>query len=163
LGVGTTFTIMLPVTAEAEVTIQGPAHHERTPKGETVLVVEDEEALRAVTERVFARNGYRVLTAASGADAITLVAGYEGEIHLLLTDVVMPKMLGEEVAARVRELRADIEVLFMSGYVQPVLASQGRLEPSVVLLDKPFSEAEVLGKAGQVLNGQFKGYKTVVK
>jgi hypothetical protein len=73
----------------------------------------------------------------------------------------MPQMLGKEVAARVRGLRPDIEVLFMSGYAQPVLASQGRLEPGVVLLDKPFSEAELINKAGQVLNGHFKGYKTV--
>jgi CheY-like chemotaxis protein len=58
-------------------------------------------------------------------------------------------------------LRPDIEVLFMSGYAQPVLASQGRLEPGVVLLDKPFSEAELIKKAGQVLNGHFKGYATV--
>ena len=163
LGVGTTFTIMVPVTQEAEVSTNEPAPYERTPKGETVLVVEDEEALRAVTERIFARNGYHVLTAANGAEALTLVAGYDGEIHLLLTDVVMPKMLGKEVAARVRELRPDIEVLFMSGYAQPVLASQGRLEPGVVLLDKPFSEADLLAKAGQVLNGHFKGYETVAR
>jgi PAS domain S-box-containing protein len=161
LGVGTTITIMVPVTVEAGVVTHKRATYERTPKGETVLVVEDEEALRAVTERIFARNGYHVLTAANGADALALVTAYEGEIHLLLTDVVMPKMLGKEVAARVQALRPDIEVLFMSGYAQPVLASQGRLEPGVVLLDKPFSAADLLSKAGQVLNGHFKGYATV--
>jgi CheY-like chemotaxis protein len=129
--------------------------------GETVLVVEDEEALRDVTKRIFVRNGYNVLTAGNGPDALAVVANHVGAIHLLLTDVVMPQMLGKEVAARVRGLRPDIEVLFMSGYAQPVLASQGRLEPGVVLLDKPFSEAELINKAGQVLNGHFKGYKTV--
>jgi signal transduction histidine kinase/CheY-like chemotaxis protein len=161
LGVGTTFTILMPVTEEAAVLVPEYAPYQRTPAGETVLVVEDEEALRDMTERIFVRNGYNVLTAANGPDALAVVASHEGAIHLLLTDVVMPQMLGKEVAARVRALRPDIEVLFMSGYAQPVLASTGRLEPGVVLLDKPFSEAELIKKAGQVLNGHFKGYATV--
>jgi len=160
-GAGTTFTMMLPVTDEAAASIEEPAPYERTPKGETVLVVEDEGALREVTERIFTRNGYRVITAANGPDAVALVARHEGEIHLLVTDVVMPKMLGKEVAERVRELRPDIEVLFMSGYALPVLASQGRLEPGVALVDKPFSEAALLAKAGQVLNGNFRGFENV--
>jgi signal transduction histidine kinase/CheY-like chemotaxis protein len=159
-GAGTTFTIMLPVTDEAAAWLEEVAPYERTPKGETVLVVEDEEALREVTERIFTRNGYRVITAASGPEALALVASHEGEIHLLVTDVVMPKMLGKEVAERVRELRPDIEVLFMSGYAQPVLASQGRLEPGVALVDKPFSEAALLAKAAQVLDGHFRGFST---
>ena len=161
-GAGTTFTIMLPVTNEGATSIDEPVPYERTPKGETVLVVEDEEALREVTERIFTRNGYRVITAASGPDALAIVARHKGEIHLLVTDVVMPQMLGKEVADRVRELRPDIEVLYMSGYAQPVLASQGRLEPGVALVDKPFSEAALLAKAGQVLNGHFRGFKTVL-
>jgi hypothetical protein len=152
---------MIPVTDEAATSIQEPVPYQRTPKGETVLVVEDEAALREVTERIFALNGYRVFTAANGAEALALVASYEGDIHLLVTDVVMPQMLGKEVAERVRDLRPDIEVLYMSGYAQPVLASQGRLEPGVTLVDKPFSEAALLAKAGQVLNGHFHGYKTV--
>jgi CheY-like chemotaxis protein len=73
----------------------------------------------------------------------------------------MPKMLGKEVAARIHEIRPDIAVLFMSGYAQPVLASQGRLEPGVVLVDKPFSSAELLAKASQVLNGHFPGFATI--
>jgi len=161
LGVGTTFTIMIPVTDEAAASIEDPVPYEREPKGETVLVVEDEEAIREVTERIFTRNGYRVITAANGPEALALVASHEGEIHLLVTDVVMPKMLGKEVAERVRELRPDIEVLFMSGHAQPVLASQGRLEPGVALVDKPFSEAALLSMAGQVLNGNFRGFRNV--
>jgi PAS domain S-box-containing protein len=160
-GAGTTFTMMLPVTDEAAASIEEPAPYERTPKGETVLVVEDEEALREVTERIFTRNGYRVITAANGPDAVALVARHEGEIHLLVTDVVMPKMLGKEVAERVRELRPDIEVLFMSGYAQPVLASQGRLDPGVALVDKPFSAAALITKAGLVLDAHFHGYETI--
>jgi PAS domain S-box-containing protein len=160
-GAGTTFTIMLPVTSEAATTIEEPAPYHRTPKGETVLVVEDEEALREVTERIFTRSGYHVITAANGVEAITVATAYDGEIHLLVTDVVMPKMLGKEVAERIREIRPDIAILFMSGYAQPVLASQGRLEPGVALVDKPFSSAELLAKAGLVLNGQFPGFATI--
>jgi len=160
VGAGTTFTIMLPVTDEAAVWADEPAPYLRSPNGETVLVVDDEMALREVTERIFTRNGYHVLTAAGGADALALIARYQGPIHLLVTDVVMPKMLGKELAERVRELVPDIEVLFMSGYAQPVLASQGRLELGVALVDKPFSEAALMAKAGRVLDGYFRKFKS---
>ncbi|KUL41389.1 hypothetical protein ADL15_03815 [Actinoplanes awajinensis subsp. mycoplanecinus] len=160
-GAGTTFTIMLPVTSKAAIGIAEPAPYYRVPAGETVLVVEDEEALREVTERIFTRSGYRVITAGDGVAAIALATTHVGEIHLLVTDVVMPRMRGKEVAERVREIRPDIAVLFMSGYAQPVLASQGRLEPGAILVDKPFSSAELLAKAGQVLNGNFPGFATI--
>jgi signal transduction histidine kinase/CheY-like chemotaxis protein len=162
-GIGTTFTIMLPVTTEVPAP---PAPEvpevpcQRTPKGETVLVVEDEAALREVTRRIFTRNGYQVITAASGPEAIALAAGHPGEIHLLVTDVVMPHMLGKEVAEKMRAVKPEIEVLYMSGYARPVLASQGRLDPNVALVEKPFSEADLLARAGQVLDGHFRGYAT---
>jgi signal transduction histidine kinase/CheY-like chemotaxis protein len=159
-GAGTTVTVTLPVTSEAATPIPEPAPYEREPKGETVLVVEDEEALREVTKRIFTRNGYRVITAGNGPEALDLARGHPGEIHLLVTDVVMPHMLGKEVAEKMRLVKPDIEVLFMSGYARPVLASQGRLEPHVVLVEKPFSEADLLAKAGQVLNGHFQGFRT---
>nr|WP_205650588.1 ATP-binding protein [Actinoplanes solisilvae] len=160
-GVGTTFTILMPVTAEAPAPADEPLPYERTPAGETVLVVEDQEALREVTERIFTRSGYHVLTAANGADAVAVAARFDGDIHLLLTDVVMPNMLGKEVAERIRQTRADIAVLFMSGYAQPVLASQGRLDPGVHLIEKPFSAKAIIEKAGRILNGQFEGFRTM--
>jgi PAS domain S-box-containing protein len=151
--VGTTFTIVLPATDEVAEPVAEPAAYEGVHTDEMVLIVEDEEALREVTERIFIRGGYRVMTAANGAQAIALAAGYAGEIHLLLTDVVMPNMLGKEVAERVRELKPDIEVLYMSGYAQPVLASQGRLDRDVNLINKPFSADAITQRAGQILNG----------
>jgi signal transduction histidine kinase len=160
-GAGTTFNITLPVTAEAAAPIAEPVPYQRSPKGETVLVVEDAEALREVTRRIFARNGYRVITAANGPQALDLARSHPGEIHLLVTDVVMPGMLGNEVAEKMRAIKPGIEVLFMSGYARPVLASQGRLDPGVALVEKPFSEAELLSQAGQVLNGHFPGFKTI--
>jgi signal transduction histidine kinase/CheY-like chemotaxis protein len=152
-GTGTTFTILIPVTTEAAIPVDEPRPYERTPAGETVLIVDDQDALRRVTERIFARSGYHVLAAASGAEAVTLADRHDGDIHLLLTDVVMPNMLGKEVAERIRQTRPDIEVLFMSGYAQPVLASQGRLDPDVNLIDKPFSAAAILERAGRLLSG----------
>ncbi|GAA3927176.1 ATP-binding protein [Actinoplanes auranticolor] len=160
-GTGTTFTILLPVTMEAVAVVDEPLPYERAPSGETVLIVEDQQALREVTERIFVRSGYHVITAPSGVEAVALAARYEGDIHLLLTDVVMPNMLGKEVAERIRQARPDIEVLFMSGYAQPVLASQGRLDPGVNLIEKPFSAKAIIEKAGRILSGQFEGFRTV--
>jgi len=160
-GTGTTFSITLPVTTEALVPMAEPVLYQRSPKGETVLVVEDEEALRQVTKRIFTRNGYHVITAANGLEALDIASTHPGEIHLLVTDVVMPRMLGKEIAEKMRAIKPGIEVLFMSGYARPVLASQGRLDPNVALVEKPFSEAELLGQAGQVLNGHFLGFKTI--
>jgi nitrogen-specific signal transduction histidine kinase/CheY-like chemotaxis protein len=159
-GGGTTFSITLPATALAANPQAPEATYHRTPSGETVLVVEDEAALREVTRRILARNGYQVITAASGPEALEIVRNYQGEIHLLVTDVVMPHMLGKEVAEQVLLIKPETEVLYMSGYARPVLASQGRLEPGVALVEKPFSEADLLAKAGQVLNGHFKGFRT---
>lgn len=159
-GTGTTFIITLPVTAEAAIPLAEPAPYRRMPRGETILVVEDEAALREVTRRIFTRNGYRVITAASGPEAIATAAAYPGEIHLLVTDVVMPHMLGKEVAEKMRAVKPGIEVLFMSGYALPVLASQGRLDPNVALVAKPFSEADLLAIAGQVLNGHSPEFTT---
>ncbi len=160
-GAGTTFSIMLPVTAEAAVAVVEHAPYQRSPKGETILVVEDEAALREVAKRIFARNGYHVITAASGPEAIEIVRGYQGDIHLLVTDVVMPHMLGKEVAEEILAIKPDIEVLFISGYARRVLTSQGMLDPGVALVEKPFSEADLMDKAARVLNGHFRGYKTV--
>jgi signal transduction histidine kinase len=161
-GGGTTFSIMLPATSQAVTPKAAEMAYQRTPRGETVLVVEDEAALREVTRRILARNGYRVITAASGPEALDIARDHQGEIHLLVTDVVMPHMLGKEVAERMRLIKPETEVLYMSGYARPVLASQGRLEPGVALVEKPFSAADLLAKAGQVLNGHFLGFKTTM-
>jgi two-component system cell cycle sensor histidine kinase/response regulator CckA len=160
-GAGTTFSIMLPVTAEAAIAVSENAPYHRSPKGETILVVEDEEAVCEVARRIFARNGCHVITAASGPKAIEIVRTYQGDIHLLVADVVMPHMLGKEVSAQIRAIKPDIEVLFMSGYARRVLTSQGMLDPNVALVEKPFTEVELMGTAAQVLNGHFRGFNTI--
>jgi CheY-like chemotaxis protein len=96
--------------------------------------------------------GYQVLTAHNGLEALNIAEHAAGSIHLLLTDVIMPQMLGKELATRVCELYPATRVLYMSGYAQPVLATQGTLDPDVTLVEKPFSEAALLGHVRTVLD-----------
>ncbi|WP_041939126.1 MULTISPECIES: hybrid sensor histidine kinase/response regulator [Frankia] len=152
-GVGTTIRCLLPATTARTVTVD----EEATPitparDGETVLLVEDQSAILEVTRRLLTRNGYQVLTAGSAHDAIPIAAEYPGEIHLLLTDVIMPHMQGKELADRIRTVRPGIRVLYMSGYAHPVLTTQGKLDPGVILLEKPFSEHLLLAKAREALD-----------
>jgi CheY-like chemotaxis protein len=151
LGVGTTFTMTFPVTDQVAVPDDVEVAYRHDSTGQTVLLVEDEEALREVTERIFTRDGYRVLTAADGRQALAIAADYDGEIDLLVTDVVMPMMLGKEVAEKILEIRPEIKVLYISGYARPVLATAGRLDPDVDLIEKPFTASAITQKAGQVL------------
>ncbi|MFC7530241.1 ATP-binding protein [Actinoplanes sp. GCM10030250] len=151
-GFGTTFTIMLPVTDEiAEPVAQAP-RFDHISTGQTVLVVEDEPALREVLERIFTRHGYHVVTAADGAEALALAADHDGDIHLLVTDVVMPKMRGNEVADAVRRIRPELRVLYISGYARPVLAAKGTLDRDVHLIEKPFTASAIIEKAAHLLS-----------
>jgi PAS domain S-box-containing protein len=151
-GAGTTFTALLPVTDQAPAPTQDIAAPQLTHGGETVLIVEDEDALREVTRRILTRNGYHVLTAPSGPAALKLVEHTDQRIDLLLSDVVMPHMLGKELAGKIRHIRPGIKVLYMSGYAQPVLASQGTLDAGVTLVEKPFSESDLLEKIRDTLD-----------
>lgn len=151
-GVGTTITILLPAS-EAEIVADDTARTARPPgRGQTVLVAEDEPALREVTTRILRRGGYAVLSAADGVAALEVASGHDGPVHLLLTDVVMPGMLGRVLAERLLRLRPDTRVLFMSGYAQPVLTSNGILDPGVHLLEKPFTGADLLNAVAEQLS-----------
>jgi PAS domain S-box-containing protein len=155
-GIGTTVTALLPAIDDTVAAPEAPAPA-RPVVGvgvETILVVEDEAAMREVTRRMLARSGYSVLTAANGHDALTIAREHADEIQLLITDVIMPHMLGKEVAEQIRVMRPDLPVVFMSGYAEPILATQGTLEPGVTLLEKPFSEQVLLAKIRGVLDGQ---------
>jgi PAS domain S-box-containing protein len=148
-GVGTTVRILLPATERAPSGTHAVAEVRLLEGTETVLIVEDEDAIREVTRRILVRAGYYVLTCASGVEAIGMVEGYPGQIDLLVTDVIMPQMLGREVATRVQALRPGTPVLFMSGYAQPVLGST--LDEETILLEKPFSAQLLLEKVREVL------------
>jgi len=155
--IGTTVTVLLPA-AEAAA---GPV---RTDTGEptaeaagdrpheTILVVEDEDALRRVTSRILTRAGYQVLAATGGEQALHICQADPAAIDLLLTDVIMPKMLGNEVAARIQEIRPDIPVVYMSGYAQPVLTENGTLQAGVTIVEKPFTSRELLHRIHAVLH-----------
>ena len=153
LGTGTTFRITLPVTDEVAASAAEPAPFNWEPHGETVLVVEDEDDLREATKRIFAGAGYHVIAAGSGAEAVEIARTHDGPIDLLVSDIVMPHMLGTEAARRIRAIKPSAAVLYMSGYAWPFHASQGRLDPDVALVEKPFSDAELLAAAGQALSG----------
>ena len=145
-GIGTTFTVLFPAVVNGAVAATGDSADDGELRAgtETVLLVEDDDAMREVTRRMLTRNGYVVLTAKDGNEATEVAAEHEGRIAVLLTDVVMPQMLGKEVAERLEAALPDLRTLYMSGYAQPVLTSRGTLEDDVRLLEKPFTEAELL-------------------
>jgi two-component system cell cycle sensor histidine kinase/response regulator CckA len=153
-GLGTTVTVLLPVAASSP---DAPAARpESVPvggSGETLLVVEDEAALRDVAGRILSGAGYRVLAAECGPEALELAAAHEGAIDLLVSDVVMPGMLGKDLADRLCIARPETRVLYMSGYAQPVLHTHGTLEPGVALLEKPFTANDLLTAVRKRLDG----------
>jgi CheY-like chemotaxis protein len=136
--------VLLPPT---DAPVPEPAAAPRSSEpggGETILVVEDEPAMLEVTRRILTGNGYDVLVAGGGPEAVRLAEQHPGAIDVLLTDVVMPEMLGREVAERVAALRPGVRVLFMSGYAQPVIGSMGDLAAGHQIVDKPFTEIALL-------------------
>ena len=151
-GLGTSFTVLLPVTEQEIAPATPPPAQPQHGHGQTVLVAEDEPATREVTRRILARNGYHVVAAASGHEALDILASQLEHIDVLLTDVIMPRMQGKELADKVRILQPAVQVVFMSGYTQGLLDEQGVLEPGVHLIEKPFSETTLLTKLHEVLS-----------
>ncbi len=150
-GIGTTFTVLLPATEQAasptETLSETP-----TPRGEeTILLVEDEPALREVTRRILAGAGYRVVVAENGLEALAVAAAHPDPIDLLLSDVIMPQMPGPQLAQKLLAQRPSLRVLLMSGFAQPILDSGGFLQDGMVLIEKPFSGPALLMKVAQLL------------
>ncbi|NJD20589.1 MAG: response regulator [Gemmatimonadetes bacterium] len=118
---------------------------------ETILVVEDEAAVRRLVLNALTRLGYHVHAAADGAEALDLLDGLDGELHLLLTDVVLLGMNGMELYRAVANRRPSAKVLFMSGYADDVLSQRGILDDSIAFLQKPFTVASLGDKVREVL------------
>jgi hypothetical protein len=149
-GAGATFTILLPATGRDVVAGSG-TRADPGAGGETVLVVEDEPAMLEVTRRILSRNGYQVLAASNGREAIEVAAGHPERIDVLLSDVVMPGMPGKDAAERIAAIRPEVKVLFMSGYTHGLLDTHGVMTPGVNLIEKPFTEKSLLAKLRQVI------------
>ena len=118
---------------------------------ETILLVEDEAAIRLLAREILEANGYVVLEAGDGATALDRYARHEGPIHLVLTDVVMPAISGPDLARRVKAVRPDVKILYISGYTAEKLDHHGVFGGEVALLEKPFTPATLMAKIREVL------------
>jgi len=154
LGQGTTFKIYLPRIEEiVESGKRVPVSAKSMQGQETVLLVEDEDIVRDLACRVLSENGYTVLEAHDGREALLICEKYGGPIHLLVTDVVMPGgMSGRQVAERLRTLRPDVKVLYMSGYTDDTIVHHDVLEPGMAFLQKPFMPDILLHKVREVID-----------
>lgn len=151
-GAGTTFRVHLPVTDQSSPDISATDSPQRDAQhSETILLAEDDEQVRKVTEWALRTHGYEVLSAKNGRDALEVLANRSEPIHLLLTDVVMPEMNGRELYDAVREMHADLNVLFMSGYSDDIISHRGVLDTDISFIAKPFLEDELLAQIDQIL------------
>jgi CheY-like chemotaxis protein len=151
-GQGTVFDIYFPVVTEREAEGAAPTQSRSKPEsGGTVLVVEDEPEVRGLVRETLRELGYTVLEARDGYEALKLVEEQGAEIRLVLTDVIMPRMNGHELAKRLRVIRPGTKVLYMSGYTDDVLAFHG-IAPEIDLIQKPFSSGDLAEKLEKALS-----------
>lgn len=154
LGRGSTFKIRLPreTAPTVKVSFQRPPVRHSSRGTETVLIVEDEQALRAVAQRALTEAGYTALVASNGDEAVGLCTRYRGDIHLLLTDVIMPGMSGPSLARELGKSRSTLKILYMSGYADDAFGKHAQLEAGAHFLPKPFTAADITRKVRAVLD-----------
>jgi len=153
-GVGTTFTIYLPRHSGSPSVQLNEGINSPTPVGhETILLVEDEQAILNIASVILSKQGYTVLQANSPAEAIRLAKENSGKINLLITDVIMPGMNGKDLANTIESIYPHVRCLFMSGYTADAISQHGVLEEGVSFIQKPFSLSELAVKVRQVLDG----------
>jgi CheY-like chemotaxis protein len=152
VGRGTTFKIYLPqVEEEAGRIDAAPRPSALLPGKETVLVVEDDNQVRSIAAMVLEMSGYDVLTAANGEGALLICERFNSKIDLLLTDMVMPRMGGQELSSRLLELRPGTRVLYMSGYSENAIIHHGVIEEGTDFIEKPFSPEALTRRIREVL------------
>jgi len=152
---GTTFTVLLPrELSVTETAVRAATIPTSAAATETILVVEDEEAVRSLVKRILSSAGYTVLTAVNGGEALRLCEQQQGALHLVLTDVVMPEMGGKELADHLKERYPDLRVLFMSGYTKEAILDRGVLGPGTHFIGKPFSPADLRRIVREVLDSE---------
>jgi CheY-like chemotaxis protein len=154
VGKGTTFKVYLPRVKDAIQVSPAPEMAASTKRmgHETILLVEDEPAVRELAQMVLSERGYKVIVALTPEDAERLAANNGAAIHLLLTDVVMPGMSGHELAKRLTARHGNLRVLYMSGYTSNVIAEDGMLEEGVAFLQKPFTPQVLAQKVRETLD-----------
>ena len=151
-GRGSTFKVYLPRVTEAVKRYKPKEIAPVLAKGtETILLVEDEEAVRTMISRVLQGSGYRILEACQGKEAIEVCQKHPGVIHLMVTDVIMPQMSGRELAERLAAVRPEMKVLFMSGYPDKAIVHHGVLDPGTAFLQKPFTLTALETKVREIL------------
>jgi len=154
-GYGTTFKIYFPRVDEPQDIdeVKEKEVEEGLPHGdETILVVEDNEEVRKVTARILRMQGYRVLEASNEEEAFPICNQHDSPIHLMVTDIVMPKMHGPELAERLSSLYPEMKVIYMSGYVEDVISHQGILEKGMEYIQKPFTVNDLARKVREALD-----------
>jgi CheY-like chemotaxis protein len=151
---GTTFKVYLPeVTAPAERLAAEKVATGPEPGTETILFVEDEDSVRELVTEYLSARGYRVLAASDGVQALQIASGHPGDIQLLITDVVMPRLSGRDLAARVSASRPGLKVLYISGYTDDSIFRHGVLEGGMSFMQKPFNLKALATKVREVLEG----------
>jgi CheY-like chemotaxis protein len=150
-GRGAQFKIFLPRVEGSAIELEPAAPSQKTHGSRTILIAEDEAALRKLTRNTLKHLGYAVLGASNGTEAIEIASRCNSHIDLLLTDVVMPGMSGRELAQRLASTRPDMKILYMTGYTDGVIAEHGVLEAGISVLRKPFTHAQLI----QSLDGIF--------
>jgi CheY-like chemotaxis protein len=150
---GTTFKIYLPRVDEPAIERTDKAVPVKVTGTETILLVEDEDAVRRAADRILRNAGYRVIGAANPSEALLLCERFDGRIDLLLTDVVMPQMSGRELAEQLLELRPSLAVLYISGYTEDAIVHHGVLEAGTHFIGKPFAADALAQKVRDVLDG----------
>jgi signal transduction histidine kinase len=151
-GKGSIFRIYLPqVSAPVDFTKSAPLPVEKSDNFETVMVVEDEDIVRELVCEVLEEQGYNVICARDGVEALSVAGAFDGTIHLLVTDVIMPHMNGHELAGKLSALRPDMKVLYVSGYSDNDIGDHGVLDPRYELLQKPFTPQTLARKIRDVI------------
>ena len=151
-GQGTTFRLYFPVTVEGPQPARPPSTAPVSRGNETILLVEDDANVRAVVRTILTSRGYDVIDTVDAAEAVTICRDTKKPIHLLLTDVVMPRLSGRELAARIVELRPTIKVLYMSGYAEDTIVHHGVIDEGIAFLQKPITPSALAQKVRQVLD-----------
>jgi CheY-like chemotaxis protein len=153
VGRGTTFRIYLPrAVGRAAAIADNPQVVEARPGSETVLLVEDDEAVRSLAREILEEAGYTVLTASDGPSAVAVSETHAEPIELLLTDLVMPQMGGAELAQRLETSRPDMSVIYVSGHTDSAVFHQGLLRPGSYFIQKPFTPTTLAAKVREVLD-----------